>query len=165
MQSILCLLKGKMRENIDYLSTTKDFPDAIHYAHIFMEIMQDWLSEEMKRLQYNFIDNLGNYVNISPKFSNNTFRNGSNTIHLKVYKVMLFFRSAIFKFISRYSFQQFRWKQTNSIIFSLFWWLSSPISQIGIFHQWILSSRCSILSWIYYLFIISILLIGIYYCI
>ena len=59
-----------------------------------MEIMQDWLSEEMKRLQYNFIDNLGNYVNISPKFSNNTFRNGSNTIHLKVYKVMLFFRSA-----------------------------------------------------------------------
>jgi len=26
------IAKEKMRENIDYLSTTKDFPDAIHYA-------------------------------------------------------------------------------------------------------------------------------------
>ncbi len=29
---------------------------------------------------------MGNYVNITPKFSNNTFRGGGNTIHLKVYK-------------------------------------------------------------------------------
>ncbi len=35
------------------------------------------------------IDNLGNYVNITPKFSNNTFRNGGNTIHLKVYNTNL----------------------------------------------------------------------------